>query len=227
MCFTPQASIIAFSLNLIGCFTLSLSPRDDLRQLGKFFFFVGLMQIWDFIFWHTQTAKRASINKVTTRVAILSNHLQPIVLWYLFRDRVGHKTRALLGVYCIVSLIYTIMSFKSVKRTMAYPCGSDAEGSPCRRKSLHWSWNHLEKYTGASLVMYGSFHALMHAVAISALPRSLALLMLFIQYGTFAMGGLVKKEDIGRFWCFFAALIPIFLAVGDRMLGMEKKKSDE
>ena len=103
MCYTSSDSLNAYLINLLSSIILfHKSTNTDMKIASIFLLFVGQMQILDYIFWKNTTCK--STNKLTTKIAILFNHLQPIVLFLLFNYYNYEQT----NISKIILLLYTL-----------------------------------------------------------------------------------------------------------------------
>lgn len=197
MCYSKNVSMYAFIAGITVSLYLFNKPQKDLKIIGGFFFFVSFMQLFDYIFW-----THPKDNELTTKVACIFNHLQPIVLAYLIYRYTGNlKLKIFVIHYAIAAFIYTSSNWDSLKRTDIDPTTG----------SLYWSWNHWKH----AEYFYGFFLLLCTALCyynlsapynkIMALLFPLTFFMSYMKYGA---------KFIGRFWCYFSAYIPlIFLLV--------------
>ena len=84
MCYSLEVSRNSFLINVISCFMLfNFSKNNNAKILSLFFLFIGFMQLFDWIFWNNQDTfneKKMIVNKIFTKIAMIFNHLQPIVL---------------------------------------------------------------------------------------------------------------------------------------------------
>jgi hypothetical protein len=92
MCYTADKSIYAFVIGSSISLYLFNQANSDLKIIGGFFFFVSFMQLFDYIFW---TTKKIETNRLTTKIACIFNHLQPIVLAYLIIKYKGNLSNNL------------------------------------------------------------------------------------------------------------------------------------
>jgi len=192
MCYTKEVSLYAFIAGISVSYYLYTKPNPNLKIIGGFFFFVSFMQLFDYIFW-----TYPKDNETTTKIACIFNHLQPIVLAYLIYRYTGNlKLKFFVIHYAIAAFIYTSSNWSSLKGTEVDPSTG----------SLYWSWNHWEH----SEYFYGFFLVLCMALCyynltppynkIMALLFPLTFFMSYMKYGA---------RFIGRFWCYFAAYIPL------------------
>jgi hypothetical protein len=207
MCYTSTTSINAFTIGIISSILLIikgiLQRKKQLKIIGIFFIFVTLMQLYDYIFWTNPptTPSSSKINEITTKLACVTNHLQPIILallFYYFNKKLSQSSTILISIYTISILIYTINGWNKLKYT-----GVTTKSYP----SLNWQWNHLE---GAKIIYvlfllslaYLFFDNLNYPINIVA---SLATVLTFA-YSIYKYNNNLSS---GRFWCYFAAFVPL------------------
>ncbi len=205
MCYTAEASVYSFIVGITVSTYLFKQPSSDLKIIGGIFFLVSFMQFFDYVFWKTQPPwnKTQDTNRLFTKLAIIFNNIQPLVMAYLIYKYKGSiKGENLVYLYGIVMVMYMMSNWKYADTTIVGPDGS-----------LNWSWNHWE-YSGQFyiffliILLYLSYYNL-SAPYNTVLPFSILLVYLvsYFKYGV---------EIYGRFWCFFAPFIPlVFLFVRD------------
>ncbi len=212
MCYTSTTSLNAFTIGIIASLLLILKgylqSKKQLKIIGIFFIFVTLMQLYDYIFWTnppTLSISASKTNELATKLACITNHLQPIILallLYYFNKKLSKSSTILISIYTIAILIYTINGWNKLKYT-----GVTAKSSP----SLNWQWNHLE---GAKIIYilflaslaYLFFDNLNYPINIIA---SLATILSFV-YSIYKYN---NNASSGRFWCYFAAFVPLLFLI--------------
>ena len=199
MCYTKDASIFSFAVNVVSSGVLfTMSPT-----LGAFYFFVGLMQLYDYVFWTYPGTNR--INGAVTKLAMVSNHLQPIVLALLVHAYVRRLTLLSLVVvwtYVAVASVYTLAHWSDVHYTNVHP-----KSYP----SLYWEWNDKP---GAQL-LYALFVATLVVLFGLNFKAPLNVVLAGLAVASFALSWYYYKGKtaVGRFWCYFAAFLPMFVSV--------------
>lgn len=207
MCYTAEASVYSFIVGITVSSYLYTQPSSDLKIIGGIFFLVSFMQLFDYVFWKTQPPWNSqTTNRLFTKLAIIINNIQPLVLAYLIYKYKGSvKGENLVYLYGIVMVIYMMSNWKLVDTTTV---GKDG--------SLYWSWNHWE-YSGHFYIfflitlLYLSYYNL-SAPYNNVLPFIILSLYIvtYFKYGV---------EVYGRFWCYFAPFIPlVFLFVRGSLL---------
>jgi hypothetical protein len=160
------------------------------------------MQLYDYIFW-TNLSKN-DVNKLTTKIAMISNHLQPIVLavliMYFGKIPIKPLSSFIVLLYSIVMTIYSISIWNKLDYTLVEP-----KTAP----SLNWKWN---EYTGSVLV-YGIFMTSITVLLIQhfPFPVNYVFALLGILTYIFSWHYYKGKTTIGRFWCFFASFLPLLV----------------
>lgn len=198
MCFSLAASRNAFLVNLVSCAALLTLgwKRKEARVIALFFGFVGLMQLYDWIFWANLQPNR--LNYVVTKLAMISNHMQPIVLALLLCPP-GYMSIAITSIYAVYACWYSITMFSVIKHTMVHP-----RTSPY----LFWEWNSGP----GNGIMYALFFASLCILFLENFAWPLNLMLLTINVATFVLSGsFFKSTIIGQFWCLFASYTPLVL----------------
>ena len=203
MCYSPEVSLRSFIIANIGCvFLWHVQP-----VLALFFAFVSLMQLYDFIFWKNQS--KNIINAVFTKVAMITNHLQPIIFALLImklgNQQIKPLSKWLTIVYTLVAIVYTILYWNWSDYTLV---------TPTSRGSLHWKWNNVNNILLEQLV-YGLFLATLLVLAYQHFETPLNYFVMFLFAASFFMS--LRKYDMtgntGRFWCNYASYLPVITLV--------------
>jgi hypothetical protein len=202
MCFTAKDSLLGYIINSISSILLfNISNDAQYKVIALFFLFVGQMQIFDFAFWKNQTCGGA--NSVITRLAILFNHLQPVVL-YLLQTMYGFKQSTwslnILIAYVVVGVIYTFGALLGVDCTLP------------NKGIMQWKWNFL---TGAP-IMYGLFIAYLISASFNFTVSPVRYLAALAGIFTIIVAHKtpILNASFGRIWCYYAAFVPLaFIAL--------------
>jgi hypothetical protein len=209
MCYSKEVSRNNFIINVITCYILYNSQIKDNKILAIFFGFVGLMQLFDWIFWETQrgfrpptTETALQINFIFTKIAMIVNHLQPIVFAlaiYYFNGKLGEYSRVLLLVYSIVALMYSISIYNKIDYTKE-------KLEPSGKSTLYWQWNSKNNNT----IVYLLFVCLLGLLAYENISYPVNIIVVAINFVTFFVA-YDKNTNVGRYWCAWSSLIPLFL----------------
>lgn len=202
MCFSEKASILSFTIGLIGSFLcISLGSVKD-RIIGYFFGFVSLMQGIEYLLWSHQTCD--TYNRAISLLGMFFNHLQPVVLGIiilLINKNLSNKP----WIYLIMFLYLLIIVPYSLQYFLV---GKDKQ---CTMKNmtnhLQWNWNILQY----NQLIYLIFLFTMSALFLLGMP-TLKTGMYFalgaiLSYITSCM--LYSYNDVGALWCYYVAFIPI------------------
>ena len=110
MCYTSKDSLIAYIIGLSSNIYLFLNSKNtDEKVISLTFLFVSQMQLFDYFFWKNKKCNKN--NKLITKFAIIFNHLQPVVLFFLlkyFKYDINKYAIIIFYIYLIIGLIYTI-----------------------------------------------------------------------------------------------------------------------
>jgi hypothetical protein len=199
MCYTAQDSLNAYIINSISSILLyNVSKDAQYKVISLFLLFVGQMQIFDYTFWKNQSCN--TTNKLATKLAIGFNHLQPVVL-YLLQNLYGFKQSLLsiiiFNLYLFFGIFYNIEAFSSIDCTLPL------------KGIMDWKWNKLY----GSSVYYFFFIAYLVVASFNFKTDSLKFLFAFLTLFTIVVANKtpVLNLSVGRIWCYYAALVPLFL----------------
>lgn len=197
MCYTVKDSLLGYIINSISSILLyNISTDAQYKVMSLFLLFVGQMQLFDFGFWLNQTCGLP--NKILTKLAILFNHFQPVILFLLqlaygFRQSTISLTIFIL--YLFMGLFYNTEAISKIDCTLPI------------KGIMNWKWNHL--FGGQ--IFYGLFISYLFAASfnfkntIFQIVSALAtILTFFVAHKT-----PVLNISVGRIWCYYAALMPL------------------
>lgn len=223
MCYSEEQSRKSFVINLITCYILYTYKENSptFKILALFFAFVGIMQFLDIIFWTHQNVKdpeQARINYITTKIAMFANHLQPIVLAlliYIYKKSLGYFSRIILSIYLLSITVYTFNTYNKITYTLQekvsvkdtndlfFPNPEDDYIKP----SLKWEWNLQDN----SFIVYMIFLTTLMVLSYENFSYPFNIVLTFINIFTFILSAYYYKgQSLGRFWCKFAAWVPLF-----------------
>jgi hypothetical protein len=197
---------VLFKYNVLFKFknnSLDNSLDNTHKILGLFFGFVGLMQLFDWILWSNQDLNdktQSRINFTITKIAMVFNHLQPIILAlliYTYKDKLNVVSKYILSVYTIIISIYTISVFNKIKYT-----------SVGKNKSLEWEWN-VQSFAN---IVYFVFLLTMSILVYDHFEYPLNIILMFLGiFGLLFSKSYFKSKTVGRFWCKMTAFIPLII----------------
>lgn len=203
MCYSLEASRNSLLINIITCSLLFFTTPHKIPAL--YFLYVGLMQLLDYILWLNQDIsddRKARTNFITTKVAMIVNLTQPVILGALLHNNgtLGDGSIKLLFAYIVVASIYMISTYPKLQYTLATPTSLGT--------SLDWKWNDQkynyivgQLYFITTIVLFGyNFeHPLNKILLLTGLFSFLTSLTLY------------RRGHIGRMWCKISAFIPLVL----------------
>jgi hypothetical protein len=199
MCYSANDSLTAYIINFFSSILLFyFSKKLEYKVISLFLLFVGQMQMFDYLFWKNQ--KCNTINKLATILAIIFNHLQPIVLFLLqYYYGITQNMFALIIIilYIIFSVNYNIEAFSKVKCTLQ------------ENNMMDWKWNELNY----SFIYYSLFLGYLILAAFNFKNNNIKILFALISIITFLVATKTPflNYSIGRIWCYYASLIPVFI----------------
>lgn len=214
MCFSLEQSRFNFVVNTVCTYILYVfSTNNVVRCLVIFFWFVGLMQLFDWILWANQdltVSQQRLINSITTKAAIIANHLQPLVLSWLTLlcfGKLGTWSIITTICYAVIAAVCTVDSLLRIKYTQVTAVSTFAGK---QYPSLDWEWNRHHGW----LVLYSVFFLTLSVVAGENYPSPLNMILVLLNAMTWLSAFLwVKGHYIGRFWCKIASIVPFAILV--------------
>lgn len=197
MCYTLISSLHGFVVGAIGAAVLATFDA----RLGAIMVTVALMQLYDYIFW-THPDCHDQVNQITTKLAMMTNILQPIILALIYLPCLTIESKAIVALYAIYISVYTIIGWRSVECTIVTP-----KSSP----SLYWAWTGLPG-SQIACALYVIVFVVVFAQSCSA-PLNLIMPTVTVLSFVLAHHYYKGKSSTGRFWCYFGAYIPALLCV--------------
>ncbi len=211
MCYTANDSLLAYVINFITSLMIFIYSSDEhLKVLSLFLMFVGQMQIFDYIFWKNDYKNEEldtnyscnQINKITTKLAIIFNHLQPIILillQYIYNFELSLVSIITIIIYSVVGISYTFNAIKKVQCT--FP----------NKGVMDWKWN-KQDFSGIYYFIFlmslsiSSFN--FKNIKVQYASVLVNLISFFVATKT-----PILNYSIGRIWCYYASLLPLFLLI--------------
>lgn len=204
-------TVTVYIINFISCILLfysnsSVSNNSDHKIIALFLLFVGQMQLFDYIFWTNPECN--IMNKIGTKLAIIFNHLQPIVFIYL-QKMYGYQESVIniwmKRIYVTIIVIYSIYALYQVKCT----------GRSKKTNIVVWKWNYLP----GSMVIYLLFTIFLISVSSHFKTKFYRLLSMIVILTTLIAGFFkpVLNESAGRLWCYYAAFTPLIILILDKI----------
>jgi hypothetical protein len=209
MCYSLEASLTALTTGLLGGGALTLNHNPSEKILGYLFMYVSLMQGFDAVFWTTDKKVKSGdktaieINESLTKIAMIVNHLQPVVLgWliYLFKGNVEMGSLVVLFIYVLTAIQWEIGVWPKLSTTIEKPPASPG---------LFWEWTATIDYRG--WLFYGFFALTISTLILQNLdfPANALGIGLILTTLGFSLQQYTPKSDVGRWWCNYAAYIPL------------------
>ena len=205
MCISLSASIQSSLVSLFTSILLYFNVfNQDQRKhqvfqvIALFLFFVSFMQWYDIVFWLNQ--RENATNYVFTKIAMITNHLQPIVFAALVSMYIPlhNITKVVILVYAICAVLYSYHVFHQIDYTLV---------TQRSHPVLEWQWTTRR----GGLMFYVLFIIAFTCIALE-LPYPLNYIMVTINFGTLILSYYSsKRETFGKQWCVIAAYIPLLL----------------
>lgn len=205
MCFNPTVSIITYLIGITGSYKLYTS---NLIPESLFYGWVVQMQLFEFFLWKLQPCNVdqsiTNTNKNITRIANITNHLEPFVLWfaiiYFSNVKLSTNINNYMYFYTLLTILYTYNVLSTTECTTV---------SDVSKPHLHWKWNngpyYVQFYTIFLItLLILSYYGLEYPRNI--INASIILISYILSYIIYQ-----DKHSVGAMWCFAAAFAPWLL----------------
>lgn len=195
MCFSKEVSLATFLTGFIGgllCFSTGVT---DLKIIGLFFMFVSLMQGIEYLLWIHQTCD--DYNKNISYLAMILNHLQPVVLFILLC--IYNKPYKKLFFIILIYLIFIIPYSLKFKNTCTMKD---------KNHHLNWEWNSMKYNKLVYAVFLFCLVSLGFFFPNKTYGKSFSLFTLLSYIISYCI--YTKTNVVGSMWCFFTAFGPLF-----------------
>ena len=208
MCYDRQKSLIALFINIISSIYVFYYAKNNnqIKAISLFFIYVGFMQFWDTIFLSYDATTK--INIYSTKLAMIWNHLEPIILALLIFYIIGPLTllsKITIIVYTVVILIYSFNIWNKLN-------GTEVTKESC--DSLYWQWNNMD---GSTFVYFLFLLCLIIlSQQFTGWIKWLGILIMIITF-LFSLYKYRINGNSGRFWCYFVSFSSIFFIIGNHI----------
>ena len=216
MCYSYAQSRNNFIINIITSYILyNYKNKPIYKILALIFGYIGIMQLFDMIFWSTQNIKdpyTAKVNYIATKMAMFINHSQPLVVAYIlysFIGKLGKLSLLIITIYILVMSIYTYYAYYKISYTLVSNTYIKSKNTnvTLSRYYLDWSWNSQPYY----IPVYTIYLLALIILFYENLPNPFNIILAFISLLSFLFTRYYFKGlSIGRWWCKIAAFTPMF-----------------
>jgi len=207
MCFTATVSMISWIINVVSSgllFALGTYRKNvEIQICAVLFVFVGLQQLYDYICWVSALSAKSTANAIATKLAMLSVHIQPLVLVALLaflKPPLDAPSMVAISVYLIVMLVYTVHVWDRVQYTdvLTYTTNDSTNSTV---QTLDWAWTR----GSYSRIMYDIYLLVLIFLIYRNFEFKLALGTIIYLVATYAFSFFKYQvyASTGRFWCFF------------------------
>jgi hypothetical protein len=195
MCYSVEASKLAFFTNIISCIILHSSNKPILKTIALFFGYIGIVQLYDWILWENQNNQ---INKIITKIEMIHINLEPIILAYLIFILKGKLNNISLNITIIYSIFVFVFSLQIFN-------DSKYDYTPIENNRLIWKWNN----TTNSKLVYILFVLSFILLSYNNFEYPYNILFVTLTCSSLLFGLYYKNEEAGRYWCKISAYIPL------------------
>jgi hypothetical protein len=204
MCYNKDVSIITYIFGIVSSYKLfELGYKPE----AIFYAWVIQMQLVEYFLWSNQPCLDPKIienNKTVSKLGMLINHLEPIVLWlailYYYPKNLSQNINLFMFIFVIASILYTI--------NIQNECTTVSEEST---PHLHWRWNN----GSYASIYYVYFLLTLVILSLYGLPSGRGYINASIAAISFGISYYIygDRKTVGAMWCFAAAFAPFLLQI--------------
>lgn len=205
MCFNAPISMTTYVIGMVGSYLLF---KGGYIPEAIFYAWVIQMQLIEFFLWKTikpSDHKKCALpetNKTISKIGIIINHLEPIILWIAVINYSKVKLPNFIHLLVVLFILFTI------KYTSDVICIEECTAmSEISKPHLHWKWNRGKNaglyYIAFLLILLLVSH---YGLEKSYINTSMIFFSFIISYIIYD-----KKHAAGAIWCFAAAFAPWIL----------------
>jgi hypothetical protein len=211
MCWNAPVSISTYLMGITGSYWLY---RNGYRAEALFYGWVVQMQLIEFGLWLTLPCTPATatlsttLNIMISRLGLLINHTEPMVLWYAIAKYNNTKNSSplprwvhgMMLAFVVATIWYSEIAWVDIRQ-----CTSVSERS---KPHLDWTWNR-EPFCRP---YYLYFLACMAMLALNGLGGRNGRVQAAIMLTSYAASYYIYRDynTVGEMWCFMAAFPPWF-----------------
>lgn len=203
MCWSLKASILSFSVGMLGCVLLLTKQKALDTAAALIGFWVLSMQGLEALMWYDDTCK-LGINQLASKISLIQNLGQPIIIWLAllpFYSNTNKNIANILQIIYIVSLVLWLYSNYNQFKQPNFFC---TQSSQC--KGLEWNWAKDSKFNlfwnifvFVLLSMFFLVKNKFFAYVIGGYV-AISLFLSYLQYG--------YTKAVGSWWCLYAVALP-------------------
>jgi hypothetical protein len=204
MCHNKEISITTFLIGtILNIYLFTTYSNPIVKLIAIMWEYILLMQLIEFFVWLDQT--KSNFHKITTRITLLLNLLQPVIILFImicmspYQDRSKNiLSLSLLTIY----IGYMFLILYNDKEPVEYLTPTDT----CNHLDYKW-WS-----TGNYGVIYYLLPIIV-SVFLYIKPLSLSVFQNFYILITIVLSYFIYGCGIPSIWCWLAAFAPLFTLI--------------
>lgn len=206
MCYSKSLSLKSFLFGIISSLYLYINNNNssyinnENKTIALFFSFVSLMQLVEYFLW--SDLKCTGINQTTSKIGILLNHFQPVVLLLISLFYLESNNSLDFNIIILINIIYSIYVIYDYKRFLNE---KNFCVKPNKKGHLDWTWKHNFNYT--------FYHLLIFLNLLNYNNYSKLTMSIILSYVLFFVSLTKFKDNIGEFWCLMVTGIPFLFSL--------------
>jgi hypothetical protein len=207
MCFTPNSSLLTFTLGTVFSIILIYfgNPKYKLENtsFGIFFIFISAIQFMDFLFW-IDLKNTIGVNKIMSIIGPLLNVGQPTIL-YIIKILTMKPNILSLNYFNLLILFFNFIYFCILIKNYITYIIQDKLVTNTKHGHLNWPWlDYFNPYYYLFLFGINIFYLTNFKYSLFVFLIIYFLLFLSIEY---------FNKTIEEIWCFFGSFIPILILI--------------
>lgn len=217
MCYSSEASLVAFVLGVIGQILLFLKGGRQNESFALALSSVTIIQAYEYVLWNNPCSDTISNtkNRDVSRLTMLTILAQPILIYlaatYSVPKSTDLRTAILVGAlgYLILAIVEAYKQWDDI--TCSAPSGRTPSGTDCSATSCGLEWQFINTIPAGVWVSY--LVLILASVFIGLQNKaSASFVAIFVLSAYGLSAGLHRKQrSVASHWCFYAVLLPWIL----------------
>ena len=203
MCWSLKASIVSFTVGMLGCILLLTKKKALDTAAALIGFWVLSMQGLEALMWYDHSCK-LGINQLASKVSLIQNLGQPIIIWLAllpFYSNTNKNIASILAFMYIVSLFLWLNNNKNEFKKQDFFCTQSKE---C--KGLEWNWakgSNFNFFWNIFVFVLLSMFFLVKNKFFAYIIGGYVAISLFLSYLQYGY-----TKAVGSWWCLYAVALP-------------------
>jgi len=217
MCYSAEASLVAFFLGLLGQLLLYSKGGRQAQSFALALTSVTAIQAYEYVLWKNPCSETNSTNRDVSRLTLLTILAQPLIIYlaatYSAPKSTRLRTALLFGAlgYLILAVVEASKQWDSV--TCSEPYGLTTSGTECTATSCGLEWQFINTIPAGVWAYY--LLLILASVYIGIQNKTSASIVAAFILAAYALSAGLhgKQRSVASHWCFYAVLLPWVLYI--------------